>query len=105
MARWLGDVSNRRTATVAVALIIASAAFAGGGIYSVMDRDEQVTGICDAVLGLRRDLVEIVRDGEERSKTNIQRLNQPQEVKDYLITNLEESTNETVAKIENPECP
>jgi hypothetical protein len=74
------------------------------GTYSVIRGTERSDNNCEAVKGLRDDLVQVVKDGDSRStKTITEAFDGPQRIK--LILNLKAQTRATLAKIQDPQCP
>lgn len=98
MAGWLRNVSSRSTAVVGLALVIAAFAFAGSGIYSVLNRDETDQAICGAVQGLRDDMVRSFRKIKTRAIDNAK----TQKEKD-LVEEVYEK--DLIAGINDPQCP
>ena len=94
---------------ITILLIVSILLFLGGATYAVISgakqrednadaaaqADEQ---ICDAVIGLRTDLVQVLEEQKEDALKNVKKLGL--DVKQY-----EENYEETIALISNRECP
>jgi hypothetical protein len=83
--------------------VIATFSFFGAAAFSVWNGANDRIGICDAVNGLRHDLVEVVREGERRGIENAKEF--PEELRPAIIENVKESTRATLEKIDDPSCP
>lgn len=107
MVGWIRNVLDRRSATVTlVALILASAMFAGAGVYGIMRGQQQNEGICDAVRGLRVDVVEVVGELNKRAARSAKFLfpHNPKKQAEY-VRRSNESFQSIKDRIGNPQCP
>lgn len=87
-------------------VVLTAAPFLMGslGAYAVTRGGNLQLKTCESVHGLRNDLVEVVRDGDKRSrKTITDAFEGVQERR--LLHNLDEQTRHTLAKISDPTCP
>jgi hypothetical protein len=88
-----------------IAVLIGAPFFMGGlAAEAVTIGQDQNDVQCEAVKGLREDLVGVVKDGQKRSTVTItDAFNGRQRVR--LLQNLNEQTAQTLAKIDDPKCP
>lgn len=99
MASWIGNVFDRRTAIgIALVLCLAAAVSAGAAIYSVSQRADNETQICNAVQGVRNDMVSSFKKIEIRA---LSQAKNPQQID--LIKEVYEK--DLIAGISDPKCP
>lgn len=89
---------------VIIVLIWAPFLMGSIGTFAVIRGQANNEANCDAVKGLRQDLVEVVKDGAKRSETTLTDAFDGAQ-RDRLLRNLHEQTRITLDKINNPDCP
>lgn len=86
-----------------VLFIAAPFMFGAAGAYATFVRNKTDERICKVVLGLRRDLVEVVTDSKNRSLKNAKQF--PHPLRELIIRNSKESFKSTLSKIGDQQCP
>lgn len=87
-------------------IVLVCAPFAMGCVatWAVIRGNERTNANCEAVHGLREDLVEVVKDSEQRSEAAIKDAFDGNQ-EERLLNNLHSQTQSTLNKIEDPQCP
>jgi hypothetical protein len=90
---------------ITVLLVASILIFSGGAIVAVLTYNSRSQNNCEAIKGLRQDLVDVVRDSANRSHHSIIKAFPPGTTRKELLINLQEQTQRTLDKVGNPDCP
>lgn len=88
----------RKLQIAVVIFSVVTAAFFGAALFAVWNGREENAGICDAVVGLRTDLVQVLEDQRGKAEANARKLG-------LDTVQLQKDYDNMIAKIGDRDCP